>query len=121
MEIKSLPPGSCWPSTLSASLDQSLRKRRVIEARQLALDTSKVTQERYRTALVADIEDELFQRKVCCVNEDLPPHLTFCKARGALSRSRFQLLQVVPPTPNCDPPLTLPSSPHITLPYPEKT
>ena len=68
-EIKSLPPGSCWPSTLSASLDQSLRKRRVIEARQLALDTSRLTQERYRTALVADIEDELRQRKVCMAEQ----------------------------------------------------
>lgn len=74
MEIKSLPPGSCWPSTLSASLDQSLRKRRVIEARQLALDTSKATQERYRGALVADIEDELFQRKVCVFTKTC--HLT---------------------------------------------
>jgi len=57
-------PGSSWPSTRSAATDQYLRRTRIVEARRLALESSKATQERYRVALVAEIEEELFERKV---------------------------------------------------------
>ena len=62
--IKQSLPGSSWPSTSSAATDKLLRRTRIVEARRLALESSKATQDRYRHALVADIEEELFQRKV---------------------------------------------------------
>ena len=63
MEVKEAPLNGSWPSNATAAIDQTLRRGRVIEARRLALETSRATQAAYRDALVREIEGELFQRK----------------------------------------------------------
>jgi hypothetical protein len=64
MEVKQAPLRGAWPSTPAIAIDATLRRGRIVEARRLALETSRATQARYRQALVLEVEEELRQRKV---------------------------------------------------------
>ena len=64
MEVKEAPLRGSWPSTPAIAIDQTLRRGRIVEARRLALETSRALQAKYRQALVLEVEEELRQRKV---------------------------------------------------------
>ena len=94
-EAKEAPLRGSWPSTPTIAIDATMRRGRVVEARRLAVETSKELQRKYREALVLEIEDELRQHKV---RRQMPP------AAPALPPCPNALLLL--PTPHSHPFLT---------------
>ncbi len=61
---KTAPLGGSWPHTASAASTQHSRLSRIVSARAQAKEVERDTQERYRLALLASVEGELFERHV---------------------------------------------------------
>ena len=86
MEVKEAPLRGAWPSTPAIAIDQTLRRGRIVEARRLALETSRALQAKYRQALVLEVEEELRQRKVRAARRRAPPTAP-CPAALSLSHT----------------------------------
>ena len=64
MLAKTAPLHGAWPNNSDTATKAHTRVARVLSSRAQARDVERQTQQRYRLALLASVEEELFERKV---------------------------------------------------------